>query len=188
MTRKNAIIFLTPEGGSFRVSRFVFGVSRHFVFLIYERWRPHKMSVKFYLKQWLRISLYKYCFAAWSVYLSQTKPLTLYQDFYRLFFFRTMLEIYILLIFKMYSLSISSRGTKKSQFRSYRRRKAKNAPKLKKSQQTALSRKKASLHPPRRRKASFTRLRRKKASLRRPRAKNYNKRHFAREKKSKSLS
>ena len=33
-------------------------------------------------------------------------------------------------------------GTKKSQFRSYRRRKAKHAPKTKKSQQTALSRKK----------------------------------------------
>ena len=31
---------------------------------------------------------------------------------------------------------ISSRGTKKSQFRSYRRRNAKNAPKTKKSQQT----------------------------------------------------
>ena len=38
---------------------------------------------------------------------------------------------------------ISSRGTKKSQFRSYRRREAKNAPKTKKSQQTALSRKKS---------------------------------------------
>ena len=75
---------------------------------------------------------------------------------------------------------ISSRGTKKSQFRSYRRRKAKNAPETKKSQQTALSRKKASLRPPKRRKASFTCLRRKKASLRRPRMKNYNKRHFAR--------
>ena len=36
----------------------------------------------------------------------------------------------------------SLRGTKKSQFRSYRRRKAKNASKTKKSQQTALSRKK----------------------------------------------
>ena len=46
---------------------------------------------------------------------------------------------------------ISSRGTRKSQFRSYRRRKAKNTPKTKKSQQTALSRKKASLRPPRRR-------------------------------------
>ena len=39
-------------------------------------------------------------------------------------------------------LYISSRGTKKSQFRSYRRRKAKNAPKTKKSQQAAFSRKK----------------------------------------------
>ena len=55
---------------------------------------------------------------------------------------------------------ISSRGTKKSQFRSYRQRKAKNAPKTKKGQQTALSRKKASLHH--------------------PRTKNYKKRHFAR--------
>ena len=40
------------------------------------------------------------------------------------------------------SAHTSSRGTKKSQFRSYRRRKAKNAPKTKKSQRTALSRKK----------------------------------------------
>ena len=79
-------------------------------------------------------------------------------------------------------LLVSSRGTKKSQFRSYRRRKAKNAPKTKKSQQMSLSRKEAILGPPRRRKTSFTCLRRKKASLRRPRAKNYNKRHFAPEK------
>ena len=37
---------------------------------------------------------------------------------------------------------ISSRGTKKSQFRSYRQRNAKNAPKTKKSLKMALSRKK----------------------------------------------
>ena len=46
------------------------------------------------------------------------------------------------------AVDISSRGPKKSQFRSYRRREAKNAPKTKKRQQTALSRKKASLSPP----------------------------------------
>ena len=44
---------------------------------------------------------------------------------------------------------ISSRGTKKRQLGSYRRRKAINASKAKKSQQTTVARKKAILRPPR---------------------------------------
>ena len=96
-------------------------------------------------------------------------------------------NILLLLCFALYVnewcliIPMSSRGTKKSQFRSYRRRKAKNTA----NKRLCRSRKKASSRPLRRRKASFTCLRRKKASLRRSRAKNYN--DVLREKKNRNI-